>query len=57
VAQERGVFRSTVKIMVHVQVTLNVLGFFAGRANINFTTTLPYEVSRSDVPSSWCVSS
>lgn len=55
-AQERGVFRSTVKIMVHVQVKLNALGFFAGRASINFTS-LPYDVSRSDVPSSWCASS
>ena len=39
----RGVCRSAVKIMVHLQVTLNALEFFAVRANINFTTTLPYD--------------
>jgi hypothetical protein len=53
VAQGRGVCRSAVKFMVHLQVTLNALQLFAVRANINFTTTLPYEVSQSDVPSSW----
>ena len=36
---------------------LNALEFFAVRANVNFTTTLPYEVSQSDVPSSWCAGS
>jgi hypothetical protein len=56
VAQGRGLCRSAVKIMVHLQVTLDALEFFAGRANINFTT-LPYEVSQSDVPSGWCASS
>jgi hypothetical protein len=57
VAQGRGVCGSAVKIMVHPHVTLNALEFFAVRANVNFKTTLPYEVSQSDIPSSWCASS